>query len=145
MQITLLYHMLESRYRNVLREERSLDYTPGVIISVEDDAEIASVLVSLSLDPEDVEKIREALNFASEQLTQGLTEQELATAKKQMINTLSQQKDNLIAQLAWYQRAILYGYDCDAYNNPNKVLDNVTVSDVNQIYQALTGEKATHF
>jgi|GEM_PF-4233397 len=145
MQVDLLYYMLESRYRNVLREERSLDYTPGVAISVEDDAEIASVVVSLSLDPEDVEKAREALSFASEQLAEGFSEQELATAKKQVVNALSQQKDSPIAQLTWYQRAILYGYDPEAFNNPNKVLDTVTLSDVNHTYQALTGAKATSF
>ncbi|WP_102524668.1 insulinase family protein [Vibrio tapetis] len=144
-QLDLIYYLLETRYRNELREERGLDYTPAVILSVEDKADIASVVISLNLDTADVEKARKALNDIHKELASGFTQLELDTAKKQVSHSLSVQKDNPFAQLSWHQRAVLYGYDFEIFSRAPAILNTISVDDVNKTLNALMGQDTATF
>lgn len=144
-QLDLIYYLLETRYRNELREERGLDYTPAVILSVEDKADIASIVISMSLDTADVEKARTALNDIHKELASGFTQLELDTAKKQVSHSLSTQKDNPFSQLSWHQRAVLYGYDFEIFSRAPALLDRISLDDVNHTLEGLMGQDTVTF
>ncbi len=144
-QLDLIYYLLETRYRNELREKRGLDYTPSVLLSIEDQADIASVVISLNLDTADVEKARKALNETHKELQNGFSQLELDTAKKQVNHSLSLQKDSPYSQLSWHQRAVLYGYDFEIFSHAPELLESISLDEVNKTLGALMGEDATPF
>ncbi|MDB1125792.1 M16 family metallopeptidase [Vibrio algarum] len=135
----LIYKIIDSRYYKLIREEKGLDYSPTVGLNKMDGSNIGEIWFEMTLDPNDVEIAKKAMQeFLDHLLTNGITENELQTAKKQVTSDI-EKNDSVTDKLDKLTRYLTFDYSLDAYNNPQSVIDSITIDDLNKRIDALIG------
>lgn len=135
----LIYKIIDSRYYKLIREEKGLDYSPTVGLNKMDGSNIGEIWFEMTLDPNDVEIAKKAMQeFLDHLLTNGITENELQTAKKQVTSDI-EKSDSVTDKLDKLTRYLTFDYSLDAYNNPQSVIDSITIDDLNKRIDALIG------
>lgn len=138
----LIYKIVDSRYYKVIREDKSLDYSPSLGVNKIDGSNIGEIWFEMTLDPKHVPVAIEAMQELLENLlTNGVSDVELDTAKKQVMNDMNKH-DSVSDKLEKLTRYLTFGYSLDAYNQPKTVMDIITVSDVNRRINTLIGDNA---
>ncbi|USD67168.1 insulinase family protein [Vibrio sp. SCSIO 43136] len=142
-EVNVLQHILESRYRQALREDAGLDYTPMLGFGIEDGTHLAALSISLTLDIDDVARAKQVLKTTQDKAKQGFSYQEFDQAKKQVLRDLTEARKSPWEQVIWLARSMHYGYETGALNDPQPVLDNLTLQDINDRYLWFVGDEGT--
>jgi zinc protease len=138
----LLQKILELRLTTQLREEKGLDYSPAVDFIESKTSDITTFYFSMTVKPEDKEKADQAINDLIAGMNKGVSQEELTTAKSQLLTEFKKNKDDPETQVSVLKLYIPSGYDITAYSNPKPFLSKLTIQDVNQAWQALTNSQA---
>ena len=138
----LIYKIIDSRYYQLIREDKGLDYSPAVNLSKMDGVDTSELWFEMTLEPKDVHPAKEAMEELLTNLrVNGVSEEELKTAKKQVTTDIAK-NNGVIDNLEKLTRYLTFGYSLDAYTDPKVIMDRISVSDLNKRIETLIGTKS---
>lgn len=140
--ITLLKKIVDTRMTAQLREKEGLDYSPYLGFGSSKASGITSLFFSLTINPTDRNKAEKAVNTLISDLNNGITSEELATAKTQLLTEIKRDQHDVSKQLSLLTSYISEGYDIKTYIHPENVVDQLTTKNIDQIWKALTNQNA---
>ncbi|MCE0492773.1 M16 family metallopeptidase [Vibrio salinus] len=140
--IKLLKKIIDTRMTTELREKEGLDYSPYLGFGSSKTSGITTLFFTLTINPADKSKAEKAVNTLISDLTNGITSEELATAKTQLLTEIKRDQHDVSKQLSQLTSYLSEDYDINAYTQPQNIIAQLTTKDINQTWEALTGRNA---
>lgn len=138
----MLQKLLFKRLNEYVREELSLDYAPDAYSVRQDQEPSTDWFIEAQVAPKDLAKIQQAIGVAIEELKEGVSQKELDTAAKQVAVSLQYLKDDAAERAWFYARYLAHGYGVGALKDVQKMVESITVDDLNQRIKASFGSSA---
>lgn len=135
---SLLQSILDKRLTTLIREKNGLDYSPRMGTEIYDDSTYRELWFSVTLDKEDLDKAKDGLSELVTHASEGFTQSELDTAKKQLASDIATLQDKPVDALYTLKRYLLNGYNYQAYRNPEPFMQDIQLEDINEAFRELT-------
>lgn len=138
----MLQRIAAARVTAQLREEASLDYSPGIYPITQDREQVSDWFFESQIDPKDVDKMDAQLDKIFDGLAKNITQKEVDTAAKQLAVSMKDMDDNP-GQRSWsYTRYLVHDYGLDVLLDVDKAAQSVTLEEVRAKAKQAFGSKA---
>ena len=128
----MLQKISSIRLREEVREKQGFDYSPEIFPVTQDGEFVTDWFITAKVAEQDVEKVDSALNDVLSKLSRSITEQEVATAAKQLTIALEPINDDPVERAWFYTRYLMHGYGIDALLNIERTTHSITLEDMQQ-------------
>ncbi|CAH0533782.1 hypothetical protein VST7929_01657 [Vibrio stylophorae] len=128
----LLYRIVNKRLYNVVREQHGLDYSPEAYLITLDGGLHRTWMLSANIKKGEQALTDQAMREVFHSLSQGVSAQELATAKEQFTHDFATMDENG-PMLTWFiWRYWIYDFGTEAIMDVPKALAQIDLDDFNQ-------------
>lgn len=138
----LLQRILNTRLNSYIREELSLDYSPDSYSVSQDGESSYDWFITASVAPENIDKIEVAIDKVITGLLQGISENELRIAAKQLEADFTPLDVNPVDQAWFVSRYLMYNYGVEALFDIEAMANSISSEDMNELAKRIFGNKS---